>query len=512
MAYGRNSEELQRRRQVALAGGQGKSRERHLAAGKLLVRQRLELLFDDGFEFEDGLLAASETGLPADGIVTCVGKVNGRDIAVIANDATVKAGTWGRQALLKFNRMQDLARDMGLPLLFLVDSAGARIDEQKTLFLGRNGWGNIWYNQVQASGVIPQVCVLFGPSPAGAAYVPALCDLTIMVDKQASAYLGSPRMAKMTIFEDVTDEQMGGARLHTSVSGVGDVLVKDDAEGIEMARRYLSYLPPNWTEKPETVTPVAPVVGDKPIGEIVPHHQNVAYDVHELIDALVDEGSFFEVKANFAKEMTTGLARLGGLSVGIVANNSKHKGGVLFNDSSDKAARFIWMCNAFNIPLLFLQDISGYMIGSSVEKAGIIRHGAKLLSAVCEATVPRICVLVRKAYGGGYLAMSGAPTHPDAMLALPTAMPALVGPEAAVNAIHYNQIMELPEAERAAFVAAKRDEYAADIDVYKAAADTFAAEDVVAPELLRDDLVKRFRIYSRRNASTIQRRSAVHPV
>ncbi len=512
MADGRSSEELQRRRDIALAGGQGKSRERHLAAGKLLVRQRLEMLFDDGYAFEDGLLAAGEAGLPADGIITCVGKVNGRDIAVIANDATVKAGTWGKQALLKFNRMQDLAREMGLPLLYLVDSAGARIDEQKSLFLGRNGWGNIWYNQVQSSGVIPQVCVLFGPSPAGAAYVPALCDITIMVDKQASAYLGSPRMAKMTIFEDVTDEQMGGARLHCSVSGVGDVLVKDDAEGIERAKQYLSYLPQNWTEKPETVSAVAPKIGDKPIGEIVPHHQNVAYDVHELIDALVDEGSFFEIKTNFAKEMTTGLARLGGLSVGIVANNSKHKGGVLFNDSSDKAARFIWMCNAFNIPLLFLQDISGYMIGSSVEKAGIIRHGAKLLSAVCETTVPRICVLVRKAYGGGYLAMSGAPTHPDAMLALPTAMPALVGPEAAVNAIHYNQIMELPEAERSAFVAAKRDEYAEDIDVYKAAADTFAAEDVVAPEALRDDLVNRFRIYSRRNAATIQRRSAVHPV
>lgn len=512
MAETSKSEELARRREVALAGGQGKSRERHLAAGKLLVRQRLELLFDDGYEFEDGLLAASESGLPADGIITCIGKVNGREIAVIANDATVKAGTWGRQALAKFNRMQDRAQDLGLPLLFLVDSAGARIDEQKTLFLGRNGWGNIWHKQVQASGVIPQICVLFGPSPAGAAYVPALCDITIMVDKQASAYLGSPRMAKMTIFEDVTDEQMGGARLHCAVSGVGDVLVPDDAAGIAAARHYLSFLPSNWTEKPEVVAPVAPRADAKPIGTIVPPQQNVAYDVHELIDALVDEGSFFEVKTLFAKEMATGLARLGGQAVGIVANNSKHKGGVLFNDSSDKAARFIWMCNAFNIPLLFLQDISGYMIGSSVEKAGIIRHGAKLLSAVCEASVPRICVLVRKAYGGGYLAMSGAPTHPDAMLALPTAMPALVGPEAAVNAIHYNQIMELPEAERAAFVAAKRDEYAADIDVFKAAADPFAAEDVVAPEALRDDLIRRFRIYGRRPATTIQRRSAVHPV
>ncbi|MEW5425037.1 acyl-CoA carboxylase subunit beta [Amorphus sp. 3PC139-8] len=512
MDHEERAQDLHNRRKEALAGGQGKSRDRHVAAGKMLVRARIEALLDDGWDFEDGLLAGAEAGLPADGIVTCVGKVQGRDVAVIANDPTVKAGTWGRQALLKLNRMQDLALETGMPLVYLVDSAGARIDEQKTLFLGRNGWGNIWYNQVQASGVIPQVCVLFGPSPAGAAYVPGLCDLVIMVDKQASAFLGSPRMAKMTIFEDVTDEQMGGARLHCFVSGLGDVLAKDDADGVAKARDYLSYLPSNWEEKPPVATPCPPSAGPKPIGEIVPAGQNIPYDVHELINALIDEGSFYEVKANWAKEITVGLARLGGAVVGIVANNSNHKGGVLFSDTSDKAARFIWMCNAFNVPLLFLQDISGYMIGSSVEKGGIIRHGAKLLSAVCEATVPRICVLVRKAYGGGYLAMSGAPTHPDAMLALPTAMPALVGPEAAVNAIHFNRIMELPEEEREAFVAAKRDEYAADIDVYKAAADPFAAEDVVPPEALRDDLIARFRIYGRRPAKTIARRSAVHPV
>ncbi|MBS7707854.1 acyl-CoA carboxylase subunit beta [Chelatococcus asaccharovorans] len=504
---------LEAKRQSALAGGQGKVRDKHIEAGKLLVRQRLEILFDDGFDFEDGLLAGSERDLPGDGIVTVIGKVNGRDVAVVANDMTVKAGTWGPQALLKFNRMQELALETGIPLLYLVDSAGARIDQQKELFLGRNGWGNIWYNQVQISGRVPQVCVLFGPSPAGAAYVPGLCDLVIMVDKQASAYLGSPRMAKMTIFEDVTEEQMGGARLHCMFSGLGDVLVKNDAEGIEKAKQFLSYLPLNWTENApsaQATEPNAEAVGK--IDTVVPINQNVPYDVHQLIDGLIDEGSFFEVKELYAKEMTVGMARLGGQPVGIVANNSKHKGGVIFSDTSDKAARFIWLCNAYNVPLLFLQDVSGYMIGSSVEKSGIIRHGAKLLSAVCESSVPRICVLVRKAYGGGYLAMSGAPTHPDAMLALPTALPALVGPEAAVNAIHYNRIMELPEEERADFVKQKRDEFAKDIDVYRAAADSFAAEDVLPASRLRDDLIKRFRIYSRRDAKVINRRSAVHPV
>lgn len=504
---------LAARRETALAGGQGKARAKHITANKLLVRDRLRLLFDDGFEFEDGLLAGTEQGLPADGIVTVVGKVGGRDVAVIANDMTVKAGTWGPQALLKFNRMQDLAVEAGIPLIYLVDSAGARIDNQRTLFLGRNGWGNIWYNQVRISGRVPQICVLFGPSPAGAAYVPALSDLVIMVDKQSSAYLGSPRMAKMTIFEDVTEEQMGGARLHCMFSGLGDVLVKDDAEAIKSAREYLSFMPMNWEEMPPDLPAVPPEAATAArIADLVPVQQNQPYDVHDLIDALVDAGSFYEVKALYAKELTVGLARLGGLPVGIVANNSKHKGGVIFSDSSDKAARFIWMCNAYNIPLLFLQDVSGYMIGSAVEKSGIIRHGAKLLAAVCESTVPRICVLVRKAYGGGYLAMSGAPTHPDAMLALPTAMPALVGPEAAVNAIHYNRIMELPEDERAEFVRQKRDEYAQDIDVYKAAADTFAVEDVVQPTELRNDLIKRFRVYRRRKATVIPRRSAVHPV
>lgn len=245
---------------------------------------------------------------------------------------------------------------------------------------------------------------------------------------------------------------------------------------------------------------------------MLPRDQNVPFDIKTLIQALADDGSFLESKELFAKEMTTAFIRLGGRPVGVVANNSKFKGGVLFNDSSDKAARFIWLCNAFSIPLLFLQDISGYMIGSSVEKTGIIRHGAKLLSAVCETTVPRIAVMVRKAYGGGFLAMSGAPTKPDAMLALPTAMPALVGPEAAVNAMYFNQIAELPPAERTAFIKEKREEYAQDINVYSAAADSFAAEAVIHPNKLRDELINRFALYALKPTPAIERRNAVHPV
>jgi acetyl-CoA carboxylase carboxyltransferase component len=408
--------------------------------------------------------------------------------------------------------MQEVAKSAGIPLVYLVDSAGARIDEQAESYLGRRAWGNIFYNQVVTSGIVPQVCALFGPSPAGAAYIPALCDLTIMVDKQATAMLGSARMAKMTIGEDISEEELGGALMHCSVSGLGDVLVKSDAEAIEKVRSYLSYLPSVWTDKPPKTSGRPAKTMGKSLEDIIPTNQNVPYDVKLLINGLVDEESFFEVKALFAPELVTGFARLDGMPVGIVANNSKVKGGVLFVDSSDKATRFIWLCNAFNVPLLFLQDVSGYMIGSKMERAGIIRHGAKLLSAVCESTVPRISVVVRKGYGGGYMAMSGAASHPDALLGLPTGMAGLVGPEAAVNALYANQVAEMPEAEREAFVKRKRDEYALDIDVMGMAADRFHIEAVIEPSHLRAELIARFRLYSRRENKVIARRSAVHQV
>lgn len=244
----------------------------------------------------------------------------------------------------------------------------------------------------------------------------------------------------------------------------------------------------------------------------MPAREDIPFDMQELIDALVDESTFFPYKDLFAQELITGLARLGGRSVGIIANQTMHKAGVLFNDSSDKAARFIWICNAFNIPLLFLTDISGYMIGSAVEREGIIRHGAKMLYAVCEATVPRIDVLVRKAYGGGYLAMSGSPTHPDAVLALPTAKPALMGPEAAVNAIHFNRVMAIEDLEeRAAFVDAERAKYEADIDVFQLANEN-AFEVVVPGDQLRRELVDRFRVYSRKPKVRAARRNGIAPV
>jgi acetyl-CoA carboxylase biotin carboxylase subunit len=501
--------ELVQRTEELKKGGEQKYHDRIAQEGKMFVRDRIAYMLDPGSFVEDGLFARYTEGLPADAMIVGMGTIEGRKVAIIANDYTVKAGTWGRLGYKKMTYMQRKADQLGIPLLYLIDSAGARIDDQQHCYAGRDAWGNIFYNQIVFSGRIPQICILFGPSPAGSAYVPALCDVTIMVDKKATVYMGSPRMAEMAIGEKVTMEEMGGARMHCEVSGLGDVLVHDDIEAMDVALKYLSFFPQNWREKPPRLPSRSPAPG-RPIAEIVPERESIPFDMYEFIDAFIDEGSWWDYKKLFAQEMITGLALLGGRPVGILANQSIIKGGVIFPDSADKAARFIWLCNAFNIPLLFLNDIAGFMIGTQVERQGIIRHGAKFLFAVSESTVPRICVIVRKAYGGGYLAMSGAPINPDAVLALPTAKPALMGPAPAINAIHYNRIMELPPEERQAFIQQKRDEYEDDIDPYSMANEFFFEAIVPAP-LLRQELIARLDFYALKDSSGIERRNGVIP-
>lgn len=511
MAHSDVDTKVRKLQEKAREGGSDSQRQRQKAAGKLFVRERLELLFDEGVEIEDGLLARIEEDLAADAVVTCIGVVDGRRVCVIANDFTVKAGTWGKTTFAKIIRMQEVAVECGLPLVYLVDSAGARIDDQFENFAGRYAWGNVFYNLVQLSGQVPQVTALFGPSPAGSAYVPALCDFTVMVNGNATAYLGSPRLAEMVIGEQVSAEDMGGADMHCRTSGLGDCLVDTEEDAIAAVRMWLSFLPSQWEEEPPVRESREPAAG-RPIQDVVPHDQSEPFDMLEFINALVDGNSFFEYKQLFAPELITGFARIDGKSVGIIANQSLERGGVLFGDSSDKGARFIWLCNAFRVPLLFLVDVPGYMIGSDVEHQGIIRHGAKMIFAVAESRVPRITVLVRKAYGGGYLAMSGSPMHPDAVLALPTAKPALMGTDAAIHAIHANKIAEIADPEaRKAFIAAASAEYEADIDVIKIA-DANAIEAVVAPEDLRGELTRRFAIYGRRKPVPVRRRNGVYPV
>jgi acetyl-CoA carboxylase carboxyltransferase component len=436
--------------QRSLAGGPERHREKAAEQGKLPVRDRVARLVDPGSFSEEGLLANWEQdGLGADGVVTGMGTIAGRPVAVMANDPTVKAGSWGPKTVEKILRIQERALSLRTPLVYLVDSAGARINEQVAMFPGRRHAGRIFFNQVRLSGVVPQVCVLFGPSAAGGAYIPAFCDVVIMRDGNASMYLGSPRMAEMVIGEKVTLEEMGGARMHTSKSGVGHVLVSDDEEGIDFAKRYLSYFPTSYAEDPPAAPPAQPS-SDGSIAELIPADENKPFNMHELLDALVDGGSFLEIHSRWAKEVIVGYARLDGRVIGVIANQPMVKGGVLFVDSADKAARFIWTCNAFNIPLLFLADVPGFMIGTKVEREGIIRHGAKMISAVSEANVPKLSVIVRKAYGAGLYAMAGPAFDPDCCIALPTASIAVMGPQAAINAVYYNQLQAIEDEEKRA--------------------------------------------------------------
>lgn len=483
------------------------------AAHKLFVRDRIGLLVDEGSFVEDGLLAnALADDLPADGVVTGVGRVDGRPACIMANDTTVKAGSWGARTVEKIIRITETALGLQVPIVYLVDSAGGRITDQVELFPGRRGAGRIFANQVRLSGRVPQVCCLFGPSAAGGAYIPAFCDVVFMVEGNASMYLGSPRMAQEVIGEDVDLEEMGGARMHATVSGCGDNLVADDAEAIAAARTWLSYLPTSWKHTPPTVEPHDPSRSPAEIASIVPAEERRAYDIRDVIDALVDGDSFFEVKPLFAREMVCGFARLDGETVGIVANNPKHLGGVLFVDSADKAARFVWCCDAFNVPLVFLADVPGFMIGTAVEREGIIRHGAKMITAITEATVPKISVIVRKAYGAGLYAMCGPAFDPDACLALPSAKIAIMGPEPAVNAVFYHAIHAIDDPdERAAFVAERRAEFEADVDLVHLASE-LVVDAVVEPEDLRAELVARIALARTRVREHFDRRHGVPPV
>jgi len=488
-----------------------KGRAKLRSQGKLAVRERIDLLVDAGTFVEDGRYANSLAGdLPADGVVTGRGEVDGRAAIVVAGDPTVKAGSWGARTVEKMVRATEAALREELPVFWFVDSAGARITDQVELFPGRRGAGRIFHNQVALSGKVPQICCLFGPSAAGGAYIPSFTDVVIMVEGNASMYLGSPRMAEMVIGEQVSLEDMGGARMHCTVSGVGDVLVADDTEAIELARIVFSYLPSRWDAplpRYRVEEPVRPLRPDS-----VPESESVPFDIHEVIESLVDQDSFFEIKELFAAELVVGLARLGGESVGIVANNSAVKGGVLFSDSADKAARFICLCDAYGIPLVYLADVPGFMIGSEVERGGIIRHGAKMVSAVAEATVPQACVVVRKAYGAGLYAMGGPGFGPDVTLALPSARIAVMGPEAAVNAVYAGKLAQMSSVqEREAFVARKRAEYLEDVDLERLASD-LVVDGVVEADALRSELRLRLRYAAGRDRHVSTRRHGIPPV
>jgi acetyl-CoA carboxylase carboxyltransferase component len=354
------------------------------------------------------------------------------------------------------------------------------------------------------------VCALFGPSAAGGAYIPAFCDIVVMVEGNASMYLGSPRMVEMVVREKTTLEEMGGARVHCTISGCGTHLVSTETEALDVVRRYLSYLPDSWQGRPPGASPAA--AEDIDLAALVPESERQAFDMRRFIRGLVDAGSYFEIHELWARELTVGFARLDGEVVGIVANNPMHKGGVLFVDSADKATRFINLCDSFNVPLVFLADVPGFMVGTAVEKQGIIRHGAKLITAVSEATVPKFSVIVRKAYGAGLYAMAGPGFESDATIALPTAKIAVMGAEAAVNAVYFNKIEAIEdEDERKAYVERLRAEYEEDIDIVRLASE-LVVDSIVEPGELRAELVRRLAACGDKDRSFSRRRHGVPPV
>ena len=494
------------------AGGAPRYHEKARESGKLFCRERLARLLDPDSFVEDAAFANSlAADLPADAVVTGSGRIEGRPVCVMANDSTVKAGSWGARTVEKILRIQERAERLKVPLLYLVDSAGARITDQIQMFPGRRGAGRIFHNQCRLSGMVPQVCLLFGPSAAGGAYIPAFCDVLFMVEGNASMYLGSPRMTEMVIGQKTTLDELGGARMHCTVSGCGDLLVETEQEAIDAARSYLAYFPSHTGAEPPAREPAPPARDPSDLEAQIPAEENKPFDVRRIVERLVDAGSFFEIKQLFAGEILTGLARIEGRPVGVVANQSKVKGGVLFVDSADKAARFIWLCDAFGIPLLFLADVPGFMVGKQVERQGIIRAGAKMIMAVSEATVPRICVVLRKAYGAGLYAMSGPGFAPEATLALPTAMIAVMGPEAAVNAVYFNQLQGLDDAERAAEQQRLRTEFRADVDIERLGSE-LVVDAIVPPHARRAERAARRAAAAGRRDPPPPKRRSVTPV
>lgn len=492
-----------------IRGGPAKYHQKNKQAGKLFVRQRIDLLLDEGSEFvEDGLFAnCNNEKYPADAVVTGFGQLHGKVVGIIANDSTVKAGSWGPLTVEKMIRLQEEAERLRAPIMYLIDSAGARITDQIAVFPGRRGAGRIFYNQVRLSGFVPQVCVLFGPCAAGGAYVPAFCDVTLMVEKNASMYLGSPRMAEVVIGEKVSHEEMGGTELHTTKSGCADLGCASEEEAITWVRKWMKL----WFGR-QTRVPFEKAKPKQSLREIIPEASAQVYDIHRVIDHILDDDSFMEIKPSYAAEIVCGIGTLEGMVVGVVASQPKVKGGVLFSESADKAARFIEICHAYEIPLLFLCDVPGFMIGSAVERQGIIRRGARLIQAISMAAVPKISLVIRKAYGAGLYAMCGPAFEPDCCLALPSARIAVMGPGPAVNAVHFNHIaaIEDPE-ERASFFKEKTEEYLEDIDIQKLASELIV-DHVIDFDDVRKELVSRFNIYKQKITDRLPKRHTIQPL
>jgi acetyl-CoA carboxylase carboxyltransferase component len=505
----------ERREKARLGGGEEKIARQH-EREKLTARERLALLIDEGTFVELGIhgrphfsqRAMEGKEAPADGVVTGYGKVDGRLVAVAAYDFTVMAGSMGMTGEMKMARLRELALQKRIPLIWLLDSAGARIQEAAgSLFAGS---GHLFREEVVMSGVIPQVAALMGPCAAGTAYIPGLADFVPMVKGRGSMALAGPHLTKAVTGEDVTQEELGGSKVHTRISGVGDLEVGDDEECIQAIKDYLSFFPQNCEARAPVREPSDPDDRmDDDLLDVLPDSPRKPYDMYDVIRRIVDDGFYFDLKPRFARTIITCLARMGGRPVGIVANQPKQLGGILENDSADKAARFINLCDAFGIPLLFLQDVPGFMVGTKVEQAGIIRHGAKMLYAVSRATVPKVTVVIRKAYGAGYYVMCGKAYEPDLIVAWPSAEISVMGPEGAVNIIFRKQIeaSEDPDATRAEMIEGIRKS----IDPYIAAGNALI-DDIIDPRETRPTVIKALEMAETKRVQRPWKRHGVMPV
>jgi len=509
-------DDLHERRERIREGGGAEKIARQHAAGKLTARERIALLIDPGTFTELGIHGrphfsqASLAGrdAPADGVITGYGKIDGRPAAVCAYDFTVMAGSMGMTGELKVTRLRELALTKRIPFIWLLDSAGARIQEAVgSLFAGS---GHLFREEVVASGVIPQIAAVMGPCAAGTAYIPGLADFVPMVKGRGSMALAGPHLVRAAIGEDVTQEELGGSRVHTRKSGVGDLEVDSDEECIAAIKQYLSFMPSNCEQSPP-VRPVADPLerADEELLDVLPASNRQPYDMHEVIRRIVDDGEYLDVKGRWARTIITCLARFGGRPAGIVANQPKHLGGILDNDSADKAARFVNLCNAYGIPLVFLMDVPGFMVGTKVEEAGIIRHGAKMLHAVANATVPKVTVITRKAYGAGYYVMCGRAYEPDLIVAWPSAEISVMGAEGAVEIVFRKQVQEAedPDAKRAELIAT----YRKLIDVYVAAGNDMV-DDVIDPRETRATICRALELAQGKRVERPYKRSAVVPV
>ena len=519
-------EDLEARRAKAMLGGGEEKIAKQHEREKLTARERVALLIDEGTFVELGIhgrphsaqRAMDGVEAPADGVITGYGKIDGRLAAVCAYDFTVMAGSMGMTGEIKVTRLRELALTKRIPFVWLLDSAGARVQEAAGAMFA--GSGHLFREEVVASGVIPQVAALMGPCAAGTAYIPGLADFVPMVKGRGSMALAGPHLVKAAVGEDVTQEELGGSRVHCRKSGVGDMEVADDEECIARIKEYLSYFPSNCEEVPPVraggVGGAEPGAGGDPIDraeeallDVLPESNRKPYDMYEVIRLIVDDGEYLDIKRQWARTIITCFARFGGRPVGIVANQPKQLGGILDNDSADKAARFVNLCNAFGVPLLFIQDVPGFMVGTKVEAEGIIRHGAKMLYAVANATVPKITVITRKAYGAGYYVMNGRAYEPDLIVAWPSAEISVMGAEGVVE-IAFRKVVEEaedPAAKRAELIEGFRKQF----DVYIAAGNDLV-DDVIDPRETRAVICRALEVSANKKVERPWKRHGVVPV